>query len=433
MRMYDIIEKKRDNKILSKQEIEFFVNGYVNNEIPDYQVSSLLMAIYFNGLNDNELADLTMAMVNSGEQIDLSGIEGKKVDKHSSGGVGDKTTLIVAPIVASLGCKVAKMSGKGLGFTGGTADKLEAIEGYKINISRDEFIKQVNEIGISLISQSGNLTPADKKMYALRDVTATVESIPLIASSIMSKKIAAGSDYIVLDVKMGSGAFMKNIEDARKLSEKMVSIGKLTGRKTIALITNMDIPLGSKIGNSLEVIEAIEVLQGKGPADLTEICINLASCMVMLCNNISKSEAEELVKQSISDGRAYNKLKELVKAQGGDVSLIENPESFKKSKYNVEIISKKAGFIKSMDTEEIGKVSCKLGAGRETKTDTIDYSAGITILKKTSEYVNEGDVLAILHTNKEEVLEELKIQYINSLEFCESKPDEQKLIYEIIE
>jgi pyrimidine-nucleoside phosphorylase len=313
--MYDIIEKKRNNQKLSKEEIDYWVMGYVNGTIPDYQVASLLMAICFNGLDDEELTDLTMTMASSGDQIDLSQIEGKKVDKHSTGGVGDKTTLIVAPIAAACGCRVAKMSGKGLGFTGGTADKLESIQGYNINIPLEQFIKQVNDIGISLISQSGNLTPADKKIYSLRDVTATVESIPLIASSIMSKKIAAGSDCIVLDVKMGSGAFMKNIETARELSRKMVNIGKLAKRKTMAVITNMDIPLGINIGNSLEVIESIEVLKGKGPKDLRDVSIVLATCMVMCCKGLSEEEAKKEVIEVISNGKAFEKLKEVVKAQ----------------------------------------------------------------------------------------------------------------------
>lgn len=316
MRMYDVIEKKRDGGKLTREEIEFWINGYVKGEIPDYQVSSLLMAIFFRGLDDEELTNLTLIMANSGDITDLSEIKGVKVDKHSTGGVGDKTTLIVGPIAASLGCKVAKMSGKGLGFTGGTADKLESIKGYKINISKEDFIKQVNDIGISLISQSGNMAPADKKLYALRDVTATVESIPLIASSIMSKKIASGADKIVLDVKLGSGAFMKNLDDARALSQKMVNIGKLAKKETVAVITNMDIPLGNNVGNSLEVIEAIETLKGNGPKDLLEISIVLASLMVALSKSISQEEAKLQVINSIQNGDAYNKLKELVKAQG---------------------------------------------------------------------------------------------------------------------
>jgi len=313
--MYDIIEKKRDGGKLSREEIEFWINGYVKGEIPDYQVSSLLMAIFFRGLDDEELTDLTMTMAHSGDMIDLSAIYGIKVDKHSTGGVGDKASLIVGPIVAATGCKVVKMSGKGLGFTGGTADKLESIEGYNINIPKEDFIKQVNEIGISLISQSGNLAPADKKLYALRDVTATIESIPLIASSIMSKKIASGADAIVIDVKCGSGAFMKNLEDAKELSEKMVSIGRLSNRKTIAVITNMDIPLGENVGNTLEVIESIDILRGQGPKDLLEVTVALATQMIMIAKNISEEDARMEALDVIQNGTAYEKFKEVVRAQ----------------------------------------------------------------------------------------------------------------------
>ena len=432
MRMYDIIEKKKNNEKLSKEEMKFCVMGYVNGEIPDYQISSLLMAICFNGLNDEELTDLTMIMAESGEQVDLSEVEGKTVDKHSTGGVGDKTTLIVAPIVAACGCKVAKMSGRGLGHTGGTIDKLESIEGYKVSIPREDFIKQVNDIGISLIGQSGNLTPADKKIYALRDVTATVESIPLIASSIMSKKIAAGSEAIVLDVKMGSGAFMKNIKTAKELAEKMVSIGRLAKRNTMAVITNMDVPLGINIGNSLEVIEAIDVLKGKGPQDLTDISICLATCMIMICKNINKEDAEKQVRDVIQNGKAFNKLKELVKAQGGNVDFIENTANFPKAKFAIEVKSPKSGFIKNMDTEKIGKVSGILGAGREKKEDSIDYSAGISILKKTSDKINEGDTLAILYTNNENKVQVATKDYIDSIEFSNEEIDKPVLIYEII-
>ena len=432
MRMYDIIEKKRDGGKLSREEIAFWIDGYVKGEIPDYQVSSLLMAIFFRGLDDEELTELTLQMANSGDMVDLSGISGIKVDKHSTGGVGDKTTLIVAPIAAALGCKVAKMSGKGLGFTGGTTDKLEAIEGYQINIPKEDFIRQVNEIGISLISQSGNLTPADKKLYALRDVTATVESIPLIASSIMSKKIASGADAIVLDVKLGSGAFMKNLEDARSLSQKMVNIGKLAGRNTMAVITNMDVPLGENVGNSLEVIEAIDVLQGRGPKDLLEVSVVLATSMVMLCKNISEEEARRQVVEVINNGEAFEKLKQVVKAQGGNVAMIEDTARFPEAKFKAQIKAPKAGYIQKMNTENIGKVACMLGAGRETKEDVIDYTAGLKILKKTSEFVEEGEVLAVLYTNREEKIEEAASYYLNALEFSSQKPENPKLIYEII-
>ncbi len=433
MTMYDIIEKKRDRKELSKQEIDFFVENYTNGQIPDYQASALMMAIFLNGMNNEELVNLTIAMANSGEKIDLSGVNGVTVDKHSTGGVGDKTTLIVAPIVAALGCKVAKMSGKGLGFTGGTADKLEAIDGYKINIDREQFINQVNDIGISLISQSGNLTPADKKIYALRDVTATVESIPLIASSIMSKKIAAGSECIVLDVKMGSGAFMKNIEDAKLLAKTMVDIGNLANRKTLAMITNMDIPLGNAIGNILEVKESIEVLKGNGPEDLSKICKYLSAYMYMLCTGKSIEDCMNEVEEVIQNGKAFEKLKEVVKAQGGKVELIENPQNFENSKYQIEVYANESGFIKQMDTEKIGKVSVRLGAGRLQKEDKIDYTAGIILNKKTGDYINQGELLATLHTSNLENIEEVKRLYLDAIQISSENNIDYTLIYDIIQ
>lgn len=427
--MIDIIEKKRDGKELSKEEIDFWISGYVKGEIPDYQVSSLAMAIYFNGMSDKETTDLTLAMANSGDQVDLSGIDGFKVDKHSSGGVGDKTTLIVAPIVACLGGKVAKMSGRGLGFTGGTADKLEAIDGYNTIIPREDFINQVNRIGISLITQSGNLVPADKKLYSLRDVTATVESIPLIASSIMSKKIASGADGIVLDVKTGSGAFMKSFEDSKKLAEKMVAIGRLAGKKMSALITSMDVPLGINVGNSLEVIESIEVLQNKGPEDLREVSIRLAILMLCMTKDISEEEARKEIEEVLENGMAFNKFKELVAAQGGNVSWIDNTDLFSKASFELEIKAPRSGYIAKMDTAEIGKVACKLGAGRETKDEKIDFSAGLKILKKTSDYVEEGETIAILYTNKENAIEETKKEYLEALRFSDEKPEKLQLIY----
>ena len=432
MTMYDIIDKKRHGKVLSKEEIEYFVHGYVEGKIPDYQMASLLMAICINGMETEELTNLTIVMANSGDKFDLSPVNGITVDKHSTGGVGDKTTLIVGPIVAALGCKVAKMSGRGLGFTGGTIDKLESIEGYNVVIPEKEFIEQVNKIGIGLISSSGNLAPADKKIYALRDVTATVESIPLIASSIMSKKIAAGSKCILLDVKMGSGAFMQSIEQATELAEKMVNIGKLANRNTMALITNMDTPLGLKIGNNLEVQECIDVLKGNGPKDLTNLCIELASCMLMLCTNKSKDECIELVKNAISDGSAFNKFRELVIAQGGNVSLIDNPQEFKLSKYIIEVKAEKSGYITNMNTSEIGKVSGILGAGRMTKEDVIDYSAGIVLTKKTGDFVNAGETIAKLHTSKQEIIEEAKKLYLSSIEISNEKPEIKPMVYKII-
>lgn len=432
MRMYDIIDKKRHGKSLNKDEIEYFVHGYVDGSIPDYQMASLLMAICCRGMEMEELTNLTTAMANSGDKFDLSPVNGITVDKHSTGGVGDKTTLIVSPIVASLGCKVAKMSGRGLGFTGGTIDKLESIEGYNTVIPQNDFVKQVNNIGIGLISSSINLAPADKKIYALRDVTATVESIPLIASSIMSKKIAAGSKCILLDVKMGSGAFMKDIEQATELSETMVRIGNLANRETMAIITNMDMPLGNKIGNSLEVQECIDVLKGNGPKDITDLCIELATYMLMLSTNKEKEECEMLVKNCISDGLAFRKFRELINAQGGNIELIDNPENFKKSKYVVEIKSKEEGFISKMNTSKIGRVSCILGAGRENKDDILDYSAGIVLTKKTGDFVNAGEIIAKLHTSKKEIIEEAEKLYLSSIEITEHKPEAKPMVYKII-
>ena len=433
MKMYDIIDKKRQGYQLNKNEIEYFIKEYVKNNIPDYQVSALLMAICLKGMTDEEITNLTIAMANSGDTLDLSQINGITVDKHSTGGVGDKTTLIVGPIVASLGCKVAKMSGKGLGFTGGTIDKLESIDGYKTNIKRQDFLNQVNKIGISLISQSENLVPADKKIYALRDVTATVNSIPLIASSIMSKKIAAGSKCILLDVKVGSGAFMKTIEDATKLAQTMVNIGNMAGRETKAVITNMDIPLGHEIGNILEVKEAIDVLKGNGPEDLTYICIELATYMYMMCTKRSKEESMALVKKALNDGSAFKKFRELVIAQGGNVNLIDNQELFLKPKYTIELKAKNSGYIEHIDTGKIGIISCNLGAGRNKKEDAIDYTAGITITAKTGEFVNKGDVIAKLYTSKKFDIQELNAMYLNAITISKKQPPKPQMIYKIID
>lgn len=399
MRMYDIIIKKRNGGILSNEEIKFFIDGYVNGSVPDYQVSALLMAIYFKGMTAEETAALTMCMANSGDVVDLSSIPGIKVDKHSTGGVGDKTTLIISPIVAAAGVKVAKMSGRGLGHTGGTVDKLESIPGFNTALDRDKFFEIVKNVGVSVIGQSGNLVPADKKLYALRDVTATVESIPLIASSIMSKKIAAGSDCILLDVKAGSGAFMKTPADAIKLAQAMVEIGENVGRKTIALITDMDRPLGKAIGNSLEVIEACDTLKGKGPNDLTEICIELASNMLYLAGHGSIDECRMLAKETIENGNAFEKLKEMVRLQGGDVSVIENAENFKKAEVKYEVLAEKSGYITSMNTESCGIASVILGAGRETKESSIDFSAGIILNKNVGDYVEEGENIATLYSS----------------------------------
>ena len=432
MRMYDIIAKKRDKSELTREEIAFLVEGYTKGDIPDYQMSALLMAIYLCGMSDREIADLTEFMARSGDTIDLSGFANLSVDKHSTGGVGDKTTLIVAPIVASLGCKVTKMSGRGLGHTGGTVDKLESIPGYKISMSKEDFIKQVEEIGIAVVGQSGNLTPADKKIYALRDVTATVDSIPLITSSIMSKKIAAGAKNIVLDVKMGSGAFMKSEEDANILAEKMVEIGKLCGRNMAAIISDMDAPLGLNIGNSLEIIEAIEILKGKKEGDLKDICALLSALMVSIARDIELEEAKALVLDAIDSKKAFQKFKEWIAHQGGDVSYIDNPEKFPKTKYSENVLCEYEGYIQKIDTKGVGTTSVILGAGREKRDDEIDLSAGIEILKSLGDYVKKGEPIAILHTNNKESIEKAKETYLNSLTIGKEKPSKTPLIKNII-
>lgn len=405
MRMYDIIHKKRDGYELSEEEIKFIIDGYVKEEIPDYQMSALLMAIYFNSMTDREIGILTKEVAHSGDMVDLSAIEGIKVDKHSTGGVGDKTSLIIAPLVASLGVKVAKMSGRGLGHTGGTVDKMESIPGMKTSLESQEFIDIVNDIGVSLIGQTGNLAPADKKLYALRDVTATVDSIPLIAASIMSKKLAAGSDAILLDVKTGSGAFMKTIEDSIKLAQTMVAIGQHAGKNTMALITDMDIPLGNMIGNSLEIKEVIDTLQGRGPEDLTEVSIELAANMLYLAEKAEIEECRKMARGAIDDGSAFDKFVELVKAQGGDLEIILNPEKFDQAKYEMEVRALKSGHISHIDTEKCGIASTILGAGRMKKEDDIDYAAGIELVKKIGDRVEEGDVLVKLYTNDEKLFE----------------------------
>ncbi|KKI59725.1 pyrimidine-nucleoside phosphorylase [Staphylococcus warneri] len=404
MRMIDIIEKKRDGKSLNKEEIDFFIKGYTNGDIPDYQASSLAMAIFFQDMNEEERAHLTMAMVNSGDVIDLSDIEGIKVDKHSTGGVGDTTTLVLAPLVASVGVPVAKMSGRGLGHTGGTIDKLESAKGFHVELTEDEFIKLVNENQVAVMGQSGNLTPADKKLYALRDVTGTVNSIPLIASSIMSKKIAAGADAIVLDVKTGSGAFMKTLEDAEALAHAMVSIGNNVGRNTMAIISDMSQPLGNTIGNGLELKEAIETLQGHGPDDLTELVLTLGSQMVVLAKKADNlKDARELLEAAIQSGKALDKFKTFISNQGGDVSIIERPDSLEDAKYKIEYTAQKDGFISEMVANEIGVASMMLGAGRQTKEDIIDLSVGIVLNKKVGDKVNAGESILTIHSNKENV------------------------------
>ena len=406
MNVYEIIDKKKRGLELNQTEIEYLINGYVNNEIPDYQISAWLMAVYFQGMTDRELLALTNCMTKSGEIVDLSSIMGVKVDKHSTGGVGDKVTLVVAPIVAACGGKVAKMSGRGLGFTGGTIDKLEAIPGLKTTLAEEDFFNMVNEIGLAVMGQSADIAPVDKKLYALRDVTATVDSIPLIASSIMSKKLAAGSDKIVLDVTVGSGAFMKDKENAVQLAEKMVAIGNGAGKKTVAILTNMDVPLGKMVGNNLEVVEAIETLKGRGPEDLIAVVVEIASTMLYLAQIGTKEECMKKVKRVIADGSALEKLKLMVERQGGDGSYIENPDQFEKAIYQHEIIANNSGYIGTMNTEECGKAAVLLGAGREVKDDPIDMTAGIKFNKKTGDAVKQGDIVAIAYSSSKEKLQQ---------------------------
>lgn len=432
MRMYDIIHKKRNGGELSGDEIRFFVEGYTNGSVPDYQAAAFCMAVYFQGMTEKETSELTLAMAESGDQIDLSSIDGFTVDKHSTGGVGDKTSLIVAPIVASCGGKVAKMSGRGLGHTGGTVDKLEAIPNFRTELTPDEFIKQVNNIGLCIVGQTGELAPADKKLYALRDVTATVESIPLIASSIMSKKLAAGSKGIVLDVKTGSGAFMKTFEESENLAKEMVSIGKSVGRSVTAVITNMDIPLGNSVGNSLEVIEAIKTLKGEGESDLTDVCLTLAAQMLCMVTGEDEKACYAMAKDAIDDGSALNKLCEMISAQGGNTGVVDDFSLFKQPKHTVEIFSERQGYIEHTDAEKIGLASVILGAGREKKGDPIDSSAGIVLKKKTGDRVEKGDTLAIFYTDDESKIKEAKREFFEAFIFGNKKPPAQKLIYRII-
>lgn len=409
MRMIDIIEKKRDGKSLSKEEIEFFIKGYTEGDIPDYQASSLAMAIFFQDMNEEERAALTMAMVNSGDVIDLSKVNGIKVDKHSTGGVGDTTTLVLAPLVAAVGVPVAKMSGRGLGHTGGTIDKLESIDGFHVEISEADFIKLVNEDQVAVIGQTGNLTPADKKLYALRDVTGTVNSIPLIASSIMSKKIAAGADAIVLDVKTGNGAFMKTLEDAEALAHAMVSIGNNVGRNTMAIISDMSQPLGRAIGNALELKEAIDTLNGQGPEDLTELVLTLGSQMVVLAERASTlEEARQLLNEAIENGSALDKFKTFLENQGGDASVVDSPELLPTAEYQIDYKAKSSGVVSELIANEIGVASMMLGAGRQTKEDDIDLSVGIVLNKKLGDNVNEGESLLTIHSNRENVDDVIK-------------------------
>ena len=430
MRMVDIIEKKRDNHPLSKEEIDFFINGYVDGDIPDYQVSSLMMAIYFNGMSEEETVHLTESVLNSGDMIDLSQIEGTKVDKHSTGGVGDKTTLVLGPLVASTGAKVAKLSGRGLGHTGGTLDKLESIEGFNISLENDRFIRQVNEINIAVAGQTKSLAPADKLLYALRDVTGTVPSIPLIASSIMSKKLASGADVIVLDVKIGEGAFMKTLDDARELSRLMVKIGKAFGRRVVAFITDMSEPLGFAVGNKLEVVEAIQTLQGNGPKDLEELCHKIGAHLVHqagLADSLEK--AEKMLAKKISSLEASDTFKALVKAQDG---VYPELNDYIHADNIVAVKSEQAGYVKTLHALEIGLSAMRLGAGRETKDDTINPDVGIVLNKKVGDKVEKEEVLAYLYTGDKDISEESE-KVRQSFEITEEEVQKKQLILDIID
>ena len=432
-RFVDLIQKKKNGETLTKEEIDFMITDYVAGKIPDYQMSAMLMAIYFNGMENEELAAFTLAMRDSGDLVDLSPIEGIKVDKHSTGGVGDKTTLIVGPIVAACGVPVAKMSGRGLGFTGGTLDKLESISGFRIDLSAAEFFETVKKTGISVIGQTGNLAPADKLLYALRDVTATVDSIPLIAASVMSKKLAAGSDKIVLDVTTGSGAFMKNTRDAKKLAKHMVAIGNHAGKETVAILTGMEEPLGFAIGNNMEVKEAIEVLKGDGPEDVKEVSVALAGMMLSLgLENVSHSQGKRMAKKVLSSGQAFEKFKEMVQAQGGDIRYVEHPEFFERDAFEGEVLAAEDGFLSGMDTEKIGVAAGLLGAGRETKDSVIDMSAGIYLEKKIGDTVKKGEPSAICYAGTKEKLNRGMAMFESSIRYSKEAPRIPKLIVDII-
>lgn len=432
-RFVDLIQKKKNGETLTKEEIDFMITDYVAGRIPDYQMSAMLMAIYFNGMENEELAAFTLAMRDSGDLVDLSPIEGIKVDKHSTGGVGDKTTLIVGPIVAACGVPVAKMSGRGLGFTGGTLDKLESISGFRIDLSAEEFFETVKKTGISVIGQTGNLAPADKLLYALRDVTATVDSIPLIAASVMSKKLAAGSDKIVLDVTTGSGAFMKNTRDAKKLAKHMVAIGNHAGKETVAILTGMEEPLGFAIGNNMEVKEAIDVLKGDGPEDVKEVSVALAGMMLSLgLENVSHSQGKRMAKKALSSGQAFEKFKEMVQAQGGDIRYVEHPEFFERDAFEGEVLAAEDGFLSGMDTEKIGVAAGLLGAGRETKDSVIDMSAGIYLKKKIGDTVKKGEPIAICYAGTKEKLNRGMAMFESSIRYSKEAPRIPKLIVDII-
>ncbi|OCA90991.1 pyrimidine-nucleoside phosphorylase [Bacillus sp. FJAT-27225] len=429
MRMVDLIEKKRDGQELTAEEINFIIQGYTKGSIPDYQMSAFTMAIFFKGMTESERAELTMAMVQSGDQIDLSGIEGVKVDKHSTGGVGDTTTLVLGPLVASVGVPVAKMSGRGLGHTGGTIDKLEAVEGFHVEISNDEFLNLVNKNKIAVIGQSGNLTPADKKLYSLRDVTATVDSIPLIASSIMSKKIAAGADAIVLDVKTGAGAFMKTLDDSKELAKAMVRIGNNVGRKTMAVISDMSQPLGYAIGNALEVKEAIDTLKGEGPKDLAELSLTLGSHMVYLAGKAeSLSEARRMLENAIADGSALEKMKVFLSSQGGDGSVVDDPSKLPQATFITPLEAKESGYVSEIIADEVGTAAMLLGAGRATKESEIDLAVGLVLKKKIGDKVEKGEPLAEIHSNSENIAEVTDKLYA-SIKLSNEKVDAPTLIY----
>lgn len=433
MNILDIIAKKRDKKELSKEEIEFFITEYTKGTITDYQAAALVMAIYINGMTNEETTNLTLAMAHSGDVLDLSKFGNNVVDKHSTGGVGDKVTLIITPIIASLGITVAKMSGRGLGFTGGTVDKLESIPGYNTGITIDEFIKNVEEIGISVMGQTLNLAPADKKLYALRDTISAVESIPLISSSIMSKKIAAGANKIVLDVTCGKGAFMKTKEDAILLSKTMSAIGKLAGKETVCVITNMDEPLGYAVGNSLEMIEAIECLQNKMEPDVREIILEIGAYIIKLSGNGENlDENKNKIIENIENGKAYNKFIELIQRQGGDIEYIKDLNKFKKAQYILPVIADRKGYIKSLNAEKVGRISGSLGAGRIRKEDTIDMAVGITLKKKTGDYVKTGDVLAYIHSNNEKLGNEKVKELLNVYEVVTEEVEKPKHIIDVI-
>ena len=433
MRMYDIIQKKRDGGKLSEAEIQWVIDKYVLGEIPDYQVAALCMAIYFRGMDLEETTALTFAVRDSGDRLDFSDIHGLRVDKHSTGGVGDKTSLVVAPIVACMGVKVAKMSGRGLGHTGGTIDKLEAIPGFQTDLPVEKFKEIVNDIGIAIVGQNASLAPADKLLYALRDVTATVDSLPLIVSSIMGKKLAADDDCIVLDVKTGSGSFMKTVEKSRELAEWMVEIGKRAGKRMRALITDMDRPLGYAIGNALEVVEAVQTLQGNGPEDLTQLCIALAAHILNLAEKGDYSACEQMAKDAIQSGKALQMFAAMVEQQGGDKTWILNPEKFPKAKYSRSVKATQSGYIVGVDTENYGVASLLLGAGRNTKEDVIDMTAGIYLCKKTGDYVAEGDEIAVLYSSSQSGFDSSEAKLLAATKIGKEPPKVQPLILDIVE